>query len=282
MMKNPFYKKTKMAGKTTEKTAAFKKAIKVLNHVPVDYAYTAEYSRYITNAEEEFRKKIKKIQVDDLCDDMFDAEIDAATDAMKASAAEQYTHHMNIILHNKGILDGEFHRLESEQELVKAKCSEAEAEIQTLKRMRKTPVSESGAKGSGITSCAVLVFVLIDLFIAKTPWNHVQSDGTLMACLCALAIAIALDAPMALAGKALREHEQGFRSKRSRDLVVVASVAGFLIAFAFNMGFSIFTRSLSFSMDFGGEAEKETAIMFSAVFKAVIPLLTSISSFVIS
>lgn len=86
---------------------ALQKEFEVLNRTPVDYRYTDWYADFLSNAESNFRKAVYRTPTDDLSGDMLDSYIDSVTGRMKRSGREQYDYHMNVILHHKGILDGD-------------------------------------------------------------------------------------------------------------------------------------------------------------------------------
>ena len=92
-----FKKKIRTVGKGADTIVTLRKKIEELNYTPVDYKYTVQYAEFINGAEEQFRKMIDKISVDDLCESMLDAYINSNIEQMKASAAEQKTYHMHAI-----------------------------------------------------------------------------------------------------------------------------------------------------------------------------------------
>ena len=149
---------------------------------------------------------------------------------------------------------------------------------------------------------AVWGFVIIDLLCLKTVWNLVQTEDALYVWSIALACAVALDVPLAIAANAVKRYSQGLCSKKEMLLISFMSVSVFAIAFAFSFGFRILTRDLTFSVGSGDmlvntvsgagigiegvsnteSSTEKQAILYAALFNGVIPLLTSLSSFVIS
>ena len=142
---------------------------------------------------------------------------------------------------------------------------------------------------------AVLAFVFIDFFCLKVVWNLVQTEEPLYVWCIAFACAAALDVPLAIAAIEERKYRQGLSNKKERNMILILSAVVFCVAFAFSFGFRIFTKELSFEIGSGATltntladaAEKDAdtgnpAVMFAALFNGVIPLLTSVSSFVIS
>ena len=102
-----FRRKYKAVGKGSEEIVALQKEFEVLNCTPLDYRYTDWYADFLSNAESIFRKAVHRTPTDDLSGDMLDSYIDSVTGRMKRSGREQYDYHMNVIRHNKGLLDGE-------------------------------------------------------------------------------------------------------------------------------------------------------------------------------
>lgn len=151
------------------------------------------------------------------------------------------------------------------------------------------------AKKSFSTIC-IAAFVCIDLFCLKTVWNLVQTENPIYVWLVAFACAAALDVPMAIAAIAVKRYKQGLSDKKEKNLILILSVTVFVIAFIFSLGFRIITGDLSFDIHTDAtlinsvSMEPETnqitytnpAVLYAAAFNGVIPLLTSLSSFIIS
>ncbi len=140
---------------------------------------------------------------------------------------------------------------------------------------------------------AVIAFLFGDFFCLKVVWNLVQTESPLFVYCVAFACAAALDIPLAIGAIILKSYLQGLSSKKEKNLILIVSIAVFAVAFAASFGFRLVTRELSFdigttsaftnTMSVTSEAEAENpAIFYAALFNGVIPLLTSLSSFVIS
>lgn len=99
--------KRKKTAVENEEILALRKEFEVLNRVPVDYQYDDWYKRFLNNAETIFRKAVSRIPVDDLSGDMLDAYIDSVILRMQDSAKAQYNDHLSMILHHKGIVEGD-------------------------------------------------------------------------------------------------------------------------------------------------------------------------------
>lgn len=132
-----FKKKMKKAGKGTDKPVSFRKEFDVLNCTPVDYQYTERYVRFVNQAEAMFGRTINKMSVDELCSDMFDPYIDSVMEQMKGSAKEQYTHHMHLINHHKGILEGELVLADGHLKDLKKDLEDIDQEIDKYRQIKK-------------------------------------------------------------------------------------------------------------------------------------------------
>lgn len=171
-------------------------------------------------------------------------------------------------------------------------------------------------EGKILSTFAVFLFVFIDFKCLKAAWNLVQTeDSSYIAC-AAIACAIALDIPLAIGAAALKKYHQGLVSKAEKNMVFIPAIIVFALAFACNFGFRLTTRENTFEItpssnltntvslpetDNGNpktpekgetsaaapeegtaEADSQAAILFAGIYSGIIPLLTSLSSFVIS
>lgn len=132
-----FRRRMKKIGRGTDKPVSFRKEIDVLNCTPVDYQYTERYIRFVNQAESMFGRVINKVSVDELCDDMFDPYIDSVMEQMKGSAKEQYTHHMHLINHHKGIVEGELVLSRGHLTDLKKDLEDLEQKISSVKQIKK-------------------------------------------------------------------------------------------------------------------------------------------------
>ena len=124
-------------GKRENRTVYIQKEFDVLNCVPTDYKYTKQYAEFIKNAQSDFRKRLDKMVIDDLCDTVFDAYIDAQINQMKQFAKEQHICHMNEIRNYKGIMHGEIIRATGYLSCLENDLKEIEQVIDIYKNMRQ-------------------------------------------------------------------------------------------------------------------------------------------------
>lgn len=122
-------KKNEIIGKGSDRIITLFKEFEVFNCTPLSYAYNTSYSNFLSNAESYFRRVVDKTSVDDLNCDMFDNYIQSITDEMKASAMEQYTYHLQMISHHKGLVEGELIRANEHRENLKSDLVDIEHQI---------------------------------------------------------------------------------------------------------------------------------------------------------
>lgn len=139
------------------------------------------------------------------------------------------------------------------------------------------------------------LFVLTDAVCLYSCWNMVQTSNPAMIYLITIGCAVILDVPLAIAGWKLKAYYQNMESKKSTMLILTMSILAFSITFIFYFIFRIITKDLVFDLSTSSnmsnsmaadmvqidEASKAT-VLFAAIFSGIIPLASSIASFVIS
>ena len=143
---------------------------------------------------------------------------------------------------------------------------------------------------------AVILFCFIDFWCMQIIWNLVSKpENIVFIYAVAIGCAIALDVPLAIAGYSLKAYHQGLKSKNENNIVLILSVAVFLIAFICSLLFRIETRDMSYEIQCSNLVNtlgtttvatdnnvNNLSVLIASIFNGIIPLLTSISSFVIS
>lgn len=161
------------------------------------------------------------------------------------------------------------------------------------KRVTRLNRAESIYGKQWFSNLIVFAFVCIDMFCLKVVWNLVQMEDPLFVYCLAFACAAALDVPLAIAAVSLKKYHQGLCGKKSTTLIVILSVIVFLIAFVCSFGFRIITKDLSFEIDSSSALMNTMAasastntdsfpVWIAAIYNGIVPLLTSLSSFIIS
>jgi len=141
---------------------------------------------------------------------------------------------------------------------------------------------------------ATVFFIVADFVPLYLKWTAVQTDNWYFVALLAAVSAVILDFPMFLAGKKIKEYQDHLVGKDKMLLSVVLAVTAFLVAYVPFFIFSIATKHATFeealpigsstimsfdSMGTTGESNS-LSVSIAAVFSAVLPLGTSISSLV--
>ena len=145
-----------------------------------------------------------------------------------------------------------------------------------------------------IGSIATVFFIIADFVPLYIKWTAVQQDNWYFVALLAAVSAVILDLPMFLAGRALREYLDGLKAKSSMLSIIVPAVVAFFVAYVPFLIFSLTTKdatfeealplgvSTAFSFDnVSNEASNPMSVTIAAIFSAVLPLGTSISSLVV-
>lgn len=163
-----------------------------------------------------------------------------------------------------------------------------------LWRVGQLNKSESIYASSWVANIATVLFVLIDFICLYTVWNTVQTESSVMIALIAVGCAVCLDLPLAIAGNALKSHHQKLKDKSSTIIVMVLAIATFLITFVLAFWFRVETKDLTFDISSSStmtntlaettveETNGSNAVIVAALFNAIVPLCTSIASFVVS
>lgn len=161
-------------------------------------------------------------------------------------------------------------------------------------RSRKVNKSDSVYGKCWVANLATLLFVTIDFVCLYTVWNTVQTESAVMIALLAVGCAVCLDVPMAIAGYSLKSMHKKIKDKNSTLIVLILAITTFILTFAFAFWFRIETKDLTFEVYdpstllnslSEGTTEIQTennAVLVAGMFNAVVPLCTSIASFVIS
>lgn len=144
------------------------------------------------------------------------------------------------------------------------------------------------------SAIAVLIFVAIDMVCLYSVWNKVITENPVMLIMRCLGCAIGLDVPLSIGAMALKYNDQGLKSRRFTNIIFYSSLVAFALTFICFFVFLFSEKELAFdigsndniSFDAGETTEAtltdKTPIIIAAIFGGILPLITSISSFVIS
>lgn len=146
----------------------------------------------------------------------------------------------------------------------------------------------------GVANIATLLFVLIDFICLYTVWNTVQTESAIMVALIAVGCGVCLDVPLAIAGNALKSYHQKMKRKEEAIIVMILSILTFLVTFVFALWFRMETKDFAFDISSSSTmvntmsdmneitTTESEAVFVAAMFNGIVPLCTSIASFVIS
>lgn len=141
---------------------------------------------------------------------------------------------------------------------------------------------------------ATAFFIVADFVPLYIKWTAVQTDNWYFVALLAAVSAVILDLPMYIAGRKIREYQDRLIDKRKMLITVVMAAAAFLVAYIPFFVFSLATKNATFeealpigssstiSFDTIGSSTESNpmSVSIAALFSAVLPLGTSITSLV--
>lgn len=146
-----------------------------------------------------------------------------------------------------------------------------------------------------VSYLALVLFVAIDYVCLRTSWNAVQNNtNKWLTTLIAIGCAVVLDVPMAIAAISAKKYIQRLIGRRECLIVLTLCILAFVVAFGFQVGFRIVTRNNSFSENAAtirdtlsdssalGNSGDSSIVWNAALFSAIVPLCTSVVSFVVT
>lgn len=169
----------------------------------------------------------------------------------------------------------------------------AYSRVKTVKNLSKPDTIYGKA---WFSTLLVLVFVAIDFSWLANKWNLLQTGGDGYRYGIALGFAVALDVPMAVVAVVLKRYHQGLTGRKiSVATIVAVAIVTFLGAFFANFFVGIVARDQLFSLSENGGLVDAAAgaaagianmdsktILYLAAANGLLPLFTSLSSFVFS
>lgn len=165
-----------------------------------------------------------------------------------------------------------------------------------VKLVEKNNKPESIYASEVLGNVLTLLFVGIDLACLYSVWNGIQTENPIMIILIAVGCAVCLDVPLAIAAHAFAAYKQGVSNKSKAYTILIISVVLFVIAFIFAFVFRVINKdvfetssssglvnTMNTNVDVAEQTEGDTPkIMIAALFTGVLPLLTSLASFVVN
>ena len=111
-----------------------------------NFLYTEEYQYFLNKIDDQYREMIKKMNVDECCENMFDAEIDAITDVMKTDAAGQYTDKLRGYHKKRRAQEADLVLKRAELQRLNAKLKCIENEIAQFRAVKLEGIYKGGDK----------------------------------------------------------------------------------------------------------------------------------------
>lgn len=145
-----------------------------------------------------------------------------------------------------------------------------------------------------VSTIAVLIFVTIDFVCLYSLWNSTMTNSPAMVYLRCLGCAIGLDVPLSIAAYSLKLYNQKLTNRTETILLMGISLSVFSVAFIFYFSYMIAARNILFDIGSGSNINFETAagnaqdtvnngtLAIAASYSGTVPLITSLSAFVIS
>jgi len=137
-----------------------------------------------------------------------------------------------------------------------------------------------------------LAFIAIDSFCCYSCWNAAQTQSIPMNILMTVGCALTLDVPPMLCAYALSSYKQGLLSKSKLLTIMIPSLASFALVIIGYFAFRIVTKNLIFDNATSGRitnavaqgadstTQSSNSNLFPAIYSGIIPLATSITSFI--
>lgn len=142
---------------------------------------------------------------------------------------------------------------------------------------------------------ATALFVAADAVCLYSTLNSLSVSNPFMIILITAVSAFVLDVPMAYAGWKYKSYQQGLESKHNAFLVMILAVVSFIVTLIFYFALRIVTRDLVFDVGASStltnsvsQIEQQTdtsasrTILIAAIFNGIIPLVTSLASFLVT
>lgn len=139
-----------------------------------------------------------------------------------------------------------------------------------------------------------IVFVAIDSFCCYSCWNAVQTESIAMNVLMTIGCALTLDVPPMFCAYALTMYKQGMLSKSKVKVIAIGTVAVVSLVICGYFSFRIVTKDLIFdnavssgitnAVVQGTESttQDNNSNLFPAIYSGIIPLATSVTSFIVT
>lgn len=139
-----------------------------------------------------------------------------------------------------------------------------------------------------------IIFVAIDSFCCYSCWNAAQTESIAMNVLMTIGCALTLDVPPMFCAYALTMYKQGMLSKSKVKVITIGTIAVVSLVICGYFAFRIVTRDLIFDNAASGgitnavaqgtesTTQNNNSNLFPAIYSGIIPLATSVTSFIVT
>lgn len=160
------------------------------------------------------------------------------------------------------------------------------------KRESKLARADNIFSNSYIGFILTMIFVCVDSFCCYSCWNAAQTQSITMNILMTVGCALTLDVPPMLCAYALVKYKQGMLSKSKAKVITIGTIAVVSLVICGYFAFRIVTKDLIFDNAASGgitnaavqgtdsTAQNSNSNLFPAIYSGIIPLATSITSFI--
>ena len=160
------------------------------------------------------------------------------------------------------------------------------------KRESKLARADNIYSSSYIGFILTLIFVCVDSYSCYSCWNAAQTQSITMNILMTVGCALTLDVPPMLCAYALVKYKQGMLSKSKAKVITIGTIAVVLLVICGYFAFRIVTKDLIFdnavsggitnaaAQGTGNTTQNSNSNLFPAIYSGIIPLATSITSFI--
>lgn len=160
------------------------------------------------------------------------------------------------------------------------------------KRESKLARADNIFSNSYIGFILTMIFVCVDSFCCYSCWNAAQTQSITMNILMTVGCALTLDVPPMLCAYALVKYKQGMLSKSKAKVITIGTIAVVSLVICGYFAFRIVTKDLIFDNAASGgitnavaqgtesTTQNSNSNLFPAIYSGIIPLATSITSFI--
>lgn len=162
------------------------------------------------------------------------------------------------------------------------------------KRESKLARADNIYSSSYIGFILTVIFVCVDSFCCYSCWNATQTQSVTMNILMTVGCALTLDIPPMFCAYALVKYKQGMLPKSKAKVITIGTIAVVSLVICGYFAFRIVTKDLIFDGASSGgitntvvqgtesTTQNSNSNLFPAIYSGILPLATSITSFIVT